>query len=110
MSENETTAPAAPEAPAAPAAPKDIKNGVTRPKDGTKTGRVWGIADEKSTALGAPVPRKDVIEAGTAEGINAATIATQYGRWRKYHGLKSEPRAPKAEAPAAPAAPDTTVG
>jgi hypothetical protein len=34
-----------------------------------------------------------------AEDINAATAATQYGRWRKYHGLGAEPKeaAPAAE-------------
>ncbi|AIM40613.1 hypothetical protein [Vibrio phage VpKK5] len=80
---------AAAEAPEKPAkAPKDSKNGVTRPKAGTKTGRVWEIADAQSQALGSPAPRAPVLEAATGEGINAATAATQYGRWRKYHGLE----------------------
>lgn len=91
------------------------QNGVTRPKDGTATGRVWAIADELSNALGKPVPRKAVMEKGQAEGINPATIATQYGKWRRFHGLKREEKpAPVAAAPAqgsAPTAPasDTTV-
>jgi len=62
------------------------QNGVTRPKAGTKTGRVWEIADELSTSDG-PAARKDVMAASEAEGLNTATIATQYGRWRKFHGL-----------------------
>lgn len=61
-------------------------NGVTRPKNDTKTGRVWAIADELSSKDG-PAARKDVMQAGEAEGLNTATIATQYGRWRKFHGL-----------------------
>lgn len=76
------------EAPKKEKAPKDSKNGVTRPKAGTKTGRVWEIADAQSQALGSPAPRAPVLEAATGEGINAATAATQYGRWRKYHGLE----------------------
>lgn len=97
--ENQNTAPA----PAAPAPePKDSRNGVTRPKAGTKTGRVWEIADQKSTEAGAPAARKDVMAAAQAEGMNEATIATQYGRWRKYHGLGKETAAPSAPA-------DTTV-
>lgn len=88
MSENQTPA---------TAATKDTQNGVTRPKAGTKTGRIWEIADSLSAQEGAPVARKKVLEAAMAEDINAATAATQYGRWRKYHGLGAEP---KAEAPA----------
>lgn len=86
------------------------QNGVTRPKEGTTTGRVWAIADEISAKKGEPADRKTVIEQAVAEGINASTGATQYGKWRKFHGLVGEAspgRAAKpAEAPAAaPAAP-----
>jgi len=69
---------------------KDIQNGVARPKPGTKTGRIWEIADELSAQLGHPVPRRKVLEAAINEGMNPATAATQYGRWRKYHGLGAE--------------------
>jgi len=90
MSE-ETQAPAAkPE--------KDTANGITRPKAGTKTGRVWEITDAQSANLGSPAPRKGVLEECVAEDINAATAATQYGRWRKYHGLEGRGT---EEAPAA---------
>lgn len=83
------------------------QNGVSRPKSGTQTGRVWEIADELSKVAGKPAARKDVINTGVSEKINPATLATQYGRWRRFHGLKAEPKAPKAEATAAPA--DVTV-
>lgn len=84
-------------APKKEAAPKDTKNGVTRPKSGTKTGRVWEISDAQSKKAGQPAARKEVIAECMKEDINAATAATQYGRWRKYHGLKAEPKAPKAK-------------
>ena len=87
MSENQT--------PAAPVE-KDIQNDVTRPKACTKTGRIWEIADTMSAQEGVPVARKKVLEAAMDEGINAATAATQYGRWRRYHGLRAE-AAPDAE-------------
>lgn len=88
-------------------------NGVTRPGGGM-TGRVWDIADAISAKEGKPAIRKQVMEQGKAEGINAATIATQYGKWRRFYGLKAEPKAPKAApaaaAPAAtPAASDVSV-
>lgn len=73
-------------------ATKDIQNGVTRPKPGTISGRIWEITDSLSAQEGFPVARKKVLEAAMAEGINAATAATQYGRWRKYHGLGAEPK------------------
>lgn len=91
-------------APKAEKPAKIVQNNVTRPNAGTTTGRIWEISDSISAKLKAPAPRKDVMEAAAAEGINAATAATQYGKWRKFNGLKSEPKAPKAEAPAAPAA------
>lgn len=80
-------APAAPQAQAEQAPKQPSQNGVTRPRSGTATGRVWEIADALSGEAGKPVPRGDVMKAGEAEGLNSATIATQYGRWRKFHGL-----------------------
>ncbi len=77
--------------------PKDIANGVTRPKLGSLTARVWAICDELSAAANAPAERAKVILAGVAEGINAATIATQHGKWRKYHGLVADSPEAKAE-------------
>lgn len=97
-----TGADAAAAAPAAEKAPKAEKiqaNGVTRPADGTKTGRVWAIADELSRAAGKPIARDKVMEKAKAESINEATTATQYGKWRVFNGLKgvstSEPKPPK---------------
>lgn len=84
------------------------QNGVTRPKDGTTTGRVWAIADEISAKNQRPATRKEVIDQVHAEGINTSTGATQYGKWRKFHGLVGEEapgRGPKAEE-AQPAAPE----
>lgn len=82
-------------------AAKVVANGVVRPKDGTQTGRIWAISDDLSKKKGSPVERKDVLEQAAAEGLNESTAATQYGRWRKFHGLKGEPRAVKATAPKA---------
>lgn len=102
------SAPAAPAA-AAPAEPKPERvklpeqNGVTRPAPDTKTGRVWALADEISAATSAPARRKAVIEAGQKEGLNVSTLATQYGRWRKFNGLKGSDEG-AAETEAAPAA------
>lgn len=78
-------------------APKDISNGVTRPRLGSLTARVWTICDEQSAAANAPAERAKVIEQATAEGINPATVATQHGKWRKYHGLVADTPEAKAE-------------
>lgn len=69
---------------------RDKKNGITRPKAGTKTGTVWEIADAQSKTLKAPAPRAAVLEAAIAAKINPATAATQYGLWRKYNGLEGK--------------------
>lgn len=84
-------------------APKVEQNGVSRPKVGTATERVWAIADALSTAAGKAVERKPVLDAAVAEGINPATAATQYGRWCKFFGVVKTPAAPKE--PKAPKAP-----
>ncbi len=89
-------------APKKEAAPKDIKNGVTRPGAGTKTGRVWEIADKISADTNAPAMRKPVLDEAVKQEINESTAATQYGKWRKYHGLVGTGRAAKTEE-AAPA-------
>lgn len=97
-----TAAPAAaaPAAEAPAAVVKVAQNGVTRPKDGTTTGRVWAISDEISKKKGEPADRKTVIEQVVAEGINASTGATQYGKWRKFHGLVGEQAPGRAAKPA----------
>lgn len=105
-------------APAKPAAPKKTEaaekpakapkierataNGITRPKDDSKTGRIWAIADEISKAQKRPASRAEVMEKAVAEEINEATVATQYQRWRTFYGVERQAPAPKAE-PAAPA-------
>lgn len=98
----EVQATAAAEAPAkTETAVKVQQNGITRPKDGSTTGRVWAIADEISSKAQRPATRKEVIDQVHAEGINTSTGATQYGKWRKFHGLTGEQapgRGPKAEA------------
>ncbi len=80
----EATAPAKP-----PKAPKIAQNGVTRPGVNSTTGKVWAFADSISATLKAPAPRADVMKACADAGINPATAATQYGKWRKFNGLKS---------------------
>ena len=83
-----------------------VANGVTRPASGTSTARIWEIADEISAAAKAPASRADVLKVAEAEGLNGATCATQYGRWRVFNGLKGVDiqGKPKAD-PATPAAP-----
>ena len=89
-----------------------VANGVTRPADGTSTARIWQIADEISAKAKAPASRADVLKVAEAEGLNTATCATQYGRWRVFNGLKGvdiqgKPKADPATTvdPAATAAP-----
>ena len=67
---------------------------------------IGAIDDEISKKNGTPATRAEVLEVGEAEGINDATIATQYQRWRTFYGVERQARAPKAEkAPKAPKAP-----
>lgn len=68
------------------AAAKLEKNGVSRPLSGATKG-VWDIADKISTETKAPAERAAVVAAGKEAGYQEGTINTQYGRWRRFHGL-----------------------
>lgn len=52
-----------------------------RPSQGTKTGRVWEIADELLARDG-KAPREAVIRACMDEGLNVNTASTQYSYWK----------------------------
>lgn len=80
-------------------APVVSQNGITRPNRGV-TLKVWQTADRISGEKGKPAERKEVVEACMAEVTEIGTIHTQYGRWRKFHGLTSQ-RVVNAEAAAA---------
>jgi hypothetical protein len=106
----------APEAAEETAAPTKVEqNGIVRPKAGTTTALIWEIADAKSKEAGEPAKRKDIIDAAIAQGLNAATVATQYGRWRVFYGLDKivkEPKpakTPKAKKAEAEETPDVVV-
>lgn len=64
-----------------------IQNGIRHPKPATLCARAWAIADNMSSALGSPVPIKELLVETTAAGLNAGNVKTEYSRWRKFHGI-----------------------
>ena len=54
-----------------------------RPYPGTRTGRVWEIADEVTREKGRRAKRREVIERYVAERGNRNTAGTQYQYWKK---------------------------
>lgn len=72
----------------APAADKDAKNGITRPADGTKCGRIWAAADQISASQHSIAAIAVVKHHELVKNIPDATIKTQYARWRQYNGIK----------------------
>lgn len=91
--EQNTAAAAAPAAEPKAERPKLVEqNGVTQPSEGTKTRRVWDIANELSGQLGRAALRDEVMEKAEAEGMNRGTIATQYGKWCTFYGVSVESR------------------
>lgn len=71
-------------------APKrDKRNGQTRPAAGTKTGKIWEIADAITNETGVVATREEVLEKYKAAVPDAAeaTVATQFGRWVLYNGF-----------------------
>ena len=67
-----------------------------RPHPGTRTGRVWEIADEITREKGRRAERREVIERYVAENGNRNTAGTQYQYWKQHH---DEPRSAAASAP-----------
>lgn len=73
------------------------KHGIHRPSADSASGRVWAIAD-KLSKKGQPAARAAVIKLGLKFG-SYPTVATQYGYWRIFNGIKgwtSRPAKPKA--------------
>lgn len=82
-------APKAAPAPAATLKPTSvIQNGVSRPNSG-KTKLVWDIADKMSHDKKEAIDRKTLTDVLLAPPhlLVVGTIHTQYGKWRKFHGL-----------------------
>jgi hypothetical protein len=103
--ETPTPAAAAP-APAAPAVPaREKQNGIARPLAGSLTGKLWDIADQVSSEMKVPAPRKAVIDRYLKEvpGANLATANTQYARWVVYWGVADKLKAGREAARAAEA-------
>jgi len=70
-----------------------------RPKAGTKTGRVWEIADEISALIGQTAESKSVRERYVAEGGDPGTASVQYGHWKRARAETREvlPNAPPSQ-------------
>lgn len=74
---------------------RQVQHGISRPLSGA-TKQVWDLADAISAEARRPAERKEVTERGLAAGLQQGTIHTQYGRWRKFHGLSSVREADKS--------------
>lgn len=70
-----------------------------RPAPGTKTGRVWEIADELTREKGRRASRREVIARCRAENGNANTAHTQYQHWKIWHEQEAAPAAPPPASP-----------
>ena len=66
-----------------------------RPRAGTRTGRVWEVADEITRDRGRRASRREVVERIAAEDGNPATANTQYQYWKtSYEASAEHPPAP----------------
>lgn len=76
-----------------PAPPSTVQVSAEAPKAGSKTGRVWEIAEnswrqmiEEAERWGHRLDikelRKSIISLCEAEGINSSTASVQYGKWK----------------------------
>ena len=73
--------------PLPPASKRPVAVPLDRPKAQTTTGRVWESAD--AITGDGPIDRKAIIAACEADGINAATAATQFSKWKNARPAKA---------------------
>ena len=64
---------------------KDQPVVYARPRAGTRTGRVWEVADEITRETGRRASRREVVDRIAAEDGNRATASTQYQHWKTSH-------------------------
>lgn len=60
---------------------------MSYPAEGSKTRRVWEVADAISRADGKPADRRKVIAQCVEAGINKSTAGVQYRHWAQHWGL-----------------------
>lgn len=75
-------APVAAKARASTAAPRADGEPASAPVKGA-TAKVWTIADRITAEKGGTIDRGAIIAACEAEGINPATAATQFSKWKR---------------------------
>lgn len=63
---------------------------INPPAPGTRTGRVWEIADAITLEKGRRAQRDEVIERYVAENGNLNTASTQYQRWKSHRDRQHE--------------------
>lgn len=76
----------APNIPTAPRAPRAVSASNEHPKEGSKTGTVWIIAEkiwqENNYSTNWKDIRHKIVSACEAQGINSSTASVQYGKWK----------------------------
>ena len=82
---------------------------IAPPRAGTRTGRVWEIADEISRRKGSRAERREVVERFESENGNRNTASTQYYEWRRHQEVQpvasvGEPRQEPGDVEAIPLA------
>ena len=62
-----------------------------RPRPGTRTGRVWEVADEITRETGRRASRREVVERFVTESGNPGTANTQYQHWKASYDASNAP-------------------
>ena len=68
-----------------------------RPRPGTRTGRVWEVADEITRETGRRAARREVVERIVTESGNPGTANTQYQYWKASYEASNAPAASDAD-------------
>lgn len=80
------------------ASTKVQQHGITRPGEGTVTGKVWTAADRLTTQRGNYASIAELKVDASLIGVNDHTIKTQYARWRAFNGVTGRVAKPQEAA------------
>lgn len=67
---------------------KIVQNGQTRPRDDSRSGKVWALFDQATAERGDTAAVADVLQEAMAIGMTEGSVRSAYSHWRKFNGIE----------------------
>jgi membrane protein involved in colicin uptake len=63
------------------------QNGITMPKEGSQSRKIWDICNKLSEVKGSVIERKKLMGSTDVTEFNSTTVSVQFGKWKTFYGL-----------------------